>query len=169
VRILKKFVTLEEYFALEGLWRGAASLHSWPVTSTPGRSRHYTFTASMYHSKELEARCLKLLPRNTGDGLHYVDAFFLYYLPGDHVEVHTDARTGHRLNVLLTRPEEGGELVIGGKGVNWSPTDAVVFRPDREPHEVRKVLQGVRLVWSIGRCRSPAVTERPYPKQPPDV
>jgi predicted 2-oxoglutarate/Fe(II)-dependent dioxygenase YbiX len=63
------------------------------------------------------------------------------------------AQEHHRINVLLHGPEAGGELFVGGQRVSLSAGDAYVFRPDVEEHEVKMVLRGSRLIWTLGALR----------------
>ena len=81
------------------------------------------------------------------------DVYFLRYCDGAYIPPHRDPAqfgcTHRRLNALLTQATSGGELLVGGERVVLSVGDAVLFSPDREVHEVTKVV-GPRLLFSVG-------------------
>ena len=55
-----------------------------------------------------------------------------------------------RINILLAQQGAGGKLMIGGQEVHLEPRDGVFFYPDEDEHEVTPVIEGIRLVWSVG-------------------
>jgi len=90
----------------------------------------------------------------------YWDCYLLRYAPGAFVPPHVDPPLVEglvhvRMNLLVAAADEGGVLRLAGVEVPLAPGDAVVFRPDRDEHEVTRVSSGERLVWSVG-CNLPA-------------
>lgn len=86
------------------------------------------------------------------------DSFFIRYAEGALTPPHKDPSLlaggeHHRLNAMVTMPEEGGELVVEGQVIKLGLGDAYVFRSDTQEHEVKVVKAGVRLVWSVGVLR----------------
>jgi len=83
----------------------------------------------------------------------YWDVYLIRYLDGSHIPPHTDdaqlGRRHRRLNALLERATAGGELTIAGTPIELAVGDAVLFEPDREIHEVARVV-GSRLLFSVG-------------------
>jgi predicted 2-oxoglutarate/Fe(II)-dependent dioxygenase YbiX len=83
----------------------------------------------------------------------YWDVYLIRYGDGAHIPPHTDdaqhGRRHRRLNALLERATAGGELTIAGARVELAIGDAVLFEPDREVHEVARVV-GSRLLFSVG-------------------
>ena len=81
------------------------------------------------------------------------DVYLIRYPDGSHVPPHTDdaqfGRRHRRINALLERATGGGELTIAGARVELAIGDAVLFEPDREVHEVARVV-GSRLLFSVG-------------------
>lgn len=81
------------------------------------------------------------------------DAYLLRYREGAFVPEHRDPTTAlcHlRLNALLLEPSEGtGLLILDGEAFTLASGDAVLFRPDTQPHRVSKV-EGERFVLSVG-------------------
>lgn len=114
-------------------------------------------------NEEFKAKALLYLPQARYDELTYVDSFFIYYTDGDKTEPHMDGRSGKRINVLLKKPEEG-VLRISDRDVPMEVGDAVVFYPDKELHEVTPV-KGERLIWSVGRARTPPTLRNPQRKK----
>jgi hypothetical protein len=90
----------------------------------------------------------------------YWDCYLLRYPVGTRVPPHVDPPLQEglvhvRMNLLVAAADEGGSLLLAGDEVPLEPGDAVVFRPDRDVHEVTPVMRGERLVWSVG-CNLPA-------------
>lgn len=83
----------------------------------------------------------------------YWDVYLIRYLDGAHIPPHCDeaqhGRRHRRLNALLAAPAAGGELTVAGTRIELAPGDAVLFEPDREVHEVARVV-GYRLLFSVG-------------------
>jgi Rps23 Pro-64 3,4-dihydroxylase Tpa1-like proline 4-hydroxylase len=83
----------------------------------------------------------------------YWDVYLIRYRDGSHIPPHTDeaqhGRRHRRLNALLERATAGGELTIAGARFELTIGDAVLFEPDREVHEVARVV-GSRLLFSVG-------------------
>lgn len=82
------------------------------------------------------------------------DAYFLRYPNGSYIPPHKDdtafGRTKHmRLNALISKPDDGGVLVIDDKAIKLNEGDAVIFTPNLSAHSVSKVV-GERLVFSVG-------------------
>ena len=81
------------------------------------------------------------------------DAFLLRYREGAFVPEHRAPTTSlcHlRLNVLLLEASQGtGLLHLGGELFPLGAGDAVLFRPDVQPHQVTRV-EGERHVLSVG-------------------
>lgn len=80
------------------------------------------------------------------------DCHILRYPEGAGVMWHTDPVPGRRhfrLNIMLKKPQKGGEFRIRGYAiVNWCFMN--LFRPDLRPHAVEVVEKGERLVLSLG-------------------
>jgi predicted 2-oxoglutarate/Fe(II)-dependent dioxygenase YbiX len=83
----------------------------------------------------------------------YWDTYFIRYLDGAHIPPHTDpaqhGKAHRRINAILAQPAAGGELRIGGMTIPLAIGDAILFRPDRDVHEVTTV-RGSRLLFSVG-------------------
>ena len=83
----------------------------------------------------------------------YWDVYLIRYRDGSHIPPHTDdaqhGRRHRRLNALLERATAGGELTIAGARIELAIGDAVLFEPDREVHDVARVV-GSRLLFSVG-------------------
>lgn len=98
----------------------------------------------------LVARALALIGTPFED---YWDVYFIRYLDGACIPPHTDpaqhGRTHRRLNAVLAQAASGGELLVGGVQLDLAVGDAVLFSPDREVHEVSRVV-GPRLLFSVG-------------------
>ena len=101
-----------------------------------------------------------LLPRALGalgcpaDNEFY-DVFLLKYPKGAYIPKHVDeagvfGKTHHRLNALVTSADKGGHLTVDDKPIEILEGHALVFRPDEQPHAVSEVLEGGRLVLSVG-------------------
>lgn len=81
------------------------------------------------------------------------DAYLIRYNDGSFIPPHRDdASFGlrhRRLNVLVTAPISGGELLIGGILVSLAEGDGVMFHPNEDEHSVEPVV-GERLLFSVG-------------------
>lgn len=86
----------------------------------------------------------------------FLDSFFIGYCAGQGIAKHTDERSELRLNVLIVEPIVGGILTVDGAEVHIGVGDAVIFSPRTMEHSVSKVEMGERVIWSVGRTRSPA-------------
>lgn len=85
----------------------------------------------------------------------FYDAYLLRYPKGSYIPRHVDeagvfGKVHHRLNALVTEGAEGGLLTVDDHPVTLKTGDALLFRPDAHPHAVSEVLEGERLVLSIG-------------------
>jgi hypothetical protein len=82
------------------------------------------------------------------------DCYLVRYNEGCWIPLHKDdaplAQEHHRLNAMITMPEQGGELIVEGQHIELAVSDAYVFRPDLQEHEVKPVQTGTRLIWSVG-------------------
>lgn len=83
------------------------------------------------------------------------DAYLLYYPTGAFIPKHRDEASvvgmkHYRLNALVTLPKNGGIFIADDEVVNWDIGDAVLFKPDCVIHEVTRIEDGERLVWSVG-------------------
>lgn len=83
-----------------------------------------------------------------------IDCYLLRYREGSHAPPHVDpgraSREHWRLNAIIQEPGHGGDLYVGGIQYFLQQSDAVLFRPDEQPHEVTPVQGQDRLVWSLG-------------------
>jgi predicted 2-oxoglutarate/Fe(II)-dependent dioxygenase YbiX len=83
----------------------------------------------------------------------YWDVYLIRYRDGSHIPPHTDdaqhGRRHRRLNALLEPATAGGELTIADARIDLAIGDAVLFEPDREVHDVARVV-GSRLLFSVG-------------------
>lgn len=82
-------------------------------------------------------------------------ANLLHYPVGAYIPRHLDdARLfcciHHRLNAVVRAPTSGGQLLVNDKPIDLNVGDAYVFLPDDEPHEVKPVLEGERIVFTVG-------------------
>ncbi len=81
------------------------------------------------------------------------DVYLIRYSDGSFIPPHRDpaehGRQHRRLNALLTPAHSGGDLTIDGHRIELAIGDAVLFEPDRETHEVSRVV-GSRLLFSVG-------------------
>lgn len=55
-----------------------------------------------------------------------------------------------RVNIVLIQAAKGGELIVGGEEIKLNEGDGFVFRPDIIEHEVKEILEGNRMVFTIG-------------------
>jgi 2OG-Fe(II) oxygenase superfamily len=88
----------------------------------------------------------------------YWDVYLIRYRDGSHIARHVDdaqhGKRHRRINAVLTPAAGGGELWIDGRQIGLAIGDAVRFYPDREVHEVSRVV-GTRLVFSVGAWIEP--------------
>ncbi len=82
------------------------------------------------------------------------DAVLLRYPPGSYIPRHRDEAsifglTHQRLNAIVTKPNEGGVLIMAGQEVPMRAGDAILFRPDAVDHEVT-TCGDERLIFSVG-------------------
>lgn len=82
------------------------------------------------------------------------DCYVIRYVEGAYIPLHCDdaplASEHHRINAVIQNPYEGGDLYVNGEKVDLFQRDAYVFRPDTEPHEVKVVTSGTRLIFTLG-------------------
>ena len=79
------------------------------------------------------------------------DCYILRYKVGSKVPYHKDpVKSGKhfRLNIILQRAKKGGGFLLDNK--NYPSGRVVLFRPDIESHAVQEILEGTRIVLSIG-------------------
>jgi hypothetical protein len=79
------------------------------------------------------------------------DVYLLRYPEGAEVPPHRDTVSfgrHYRLNIILTRPQAGGEFVCAQP--LFATNRIKLFRPDLEEHSVSRVRQGTRYVLSLG-------------------
>lgn len=80
--------------------------------------------------------------------------YLFVYPEGTGKEPHTDCgrdnKAHTRLVACVQAAELGGELVVRGSIVTQAPGDAAVFRADEDQHEVRTIVQGVRISLTLG-------------------
>lgn len=88
----------------------------------------------------------------------YWDVYLIRYPDGSHIARHVDdaqhGKRHRRINAVLTPAAGGGELWIDGRRIDLAVGDAVRFYPDREVHEVTRVM-GTRLLFSVGAWIEP--------------
>lgn len=85
----------------------------------------------------------------------FYDAYLLRYQVGDYIPPHRDeaalaGKRHHRLNAMAACADEGGELLIQGRQIKFPLGTAIDFFPDEEEHAVTRVIQGQRLLFSVG-------------------
>jgi hypothetical protein len=80
------------------------------------------------------------------------DCYFFKYHEGSYIPRHKDPSSGrrvYRLNVVLKKPDEGGEFVCNK--MIWSWKDRVfLFRADTSYHYVTPIEKGSRWLFSLG-------------------
>jgi Rps23 Pro-64 3,4-dihydroxylase Tpa1-like proline 4-hydroxylase len=85
-----------------------------------------------------------------------MDCYILKYEEGDHIPFHTDPvpdRKHWRLNIILKRAEEGGELLFNYPDhffAQVQPERIQLFRSDLVSHAVSEVKKGTRYVLTFG-------------------
>ena len=81
------------------------------------------------------------------------DLWLLKYPEGSEIDWHDDpvedGQSHFRLNIELSRPEEGGEFKSALPPL-LSIGRATLFRPDENWHRVTQIKRGSRLVLSLG-------------------
>ena len=80
------------------------------------------------------------------------DLYLLKYPEGSEIPKHIDSAIipfyeHHRINVIIQKPEEGGDFYIGDKKQEGR---VFKFRPDLQEHSVTKITKGSRYVLSMG-------------------
>lgn len=55
-----------------------------------------------------------------------------------------------RVNVMIDSAAKGGELFVEGNEVKLNNGDALVFRAELHEHEVKPILDGSRMIFTIG-------------------
>lgn len=143
MQIIRQFCSTEEIQQLLTIWRSGTG---WEARGT------YIFTPCIRPPVVLVERARQYLPVSTKTP--YSDSFFLHYLDQKALAEHVDARSAVRLNVLVIKPEDGGEFFINHTPAPMNAGDAIVFNPDTEPHGTTRLIRGERLIWSIGRTRN---------------
>jgi len=101
-------------------------------------------------------RCLGELLRDKtpqrGEVPH--DCFIIRYPVGSYIPSHKDpvqaSAEHHRLNIILDQPAVGGLLIVDHCEYRLLPSDAYIFRPDLEEHEVTKIEVFDRYVFTVG-------------------
>lgn len=100
----------------------------------------------------LQTRSREEFPRTDFELGH--DCYLVKYPEGSSIPVHVDeAPLGfehYRLNAVVQKPLEGGQLLVEDKAIQLDVGDAYVFRPDIERHQVERIVRGERLLWSVG-------------------
>lgn len=79
------------------------------------------------------------------------DCYLLRYSTGTGVPQHADpvdSKRHYRLNVVLKNARSGGEFRC--ENCIYEGGRIKLFRPDRSPHSVTPVEEGVRYVFSLG-------------------
>jgi len=56
----------------------------------------------------------------------------------------------HRVNVMVDSAAKGGELFVDGEEVKLNEGDALVLRPELQEHEVKTIVEGSRMIFTIG-------------------
>lgn len=83
--------------------------------------------------------------------LPFFDVYLLRYPTGSYVGGHTDAAQGrrhYRLNIVLREAKYGGVFQCADPIIDTRRLK--LFRADKSPHAVSLVVDGTRLVLSIG-------------------
>lgn len=146
-RILHGFLSPRERMAIAALARSGAKRGAFEP-GRQGTGYEKLDVRELPAAERLIRRCVKEL----GDPLLF-DAWLLRYPVGSEIPVHTDppAPGLHhvRLNALAITGS-GGVLYIDGAEVPLDGGDAYLFRPDLMRHQVTRVEQNERLMWSVG-------------------
>lgn len=142
MKIIPKFCTPEDLEQLIELWK-LGSGAGWKARGS------YIFTPCRHPPQALVERARPFLLLS--DTLLHMDSFFIHYVAQSALATHTDPRSVLRLNVQVVKASVGGQFVVNDEVLSMEAGDAVVFNPNTEPHGVTKLLQGERLVWSLGR------------------
>ncbi len=85
------------------------------------------------------------------------DCYLLRFRPGAEIAEHTDPvseKKHYRLNIIIRRARSGGEFICSDP--IYESRRIKLFRPDRSPHAVTRVIEGTRYVLSVGWIRGAA-------------
>ncbi|WNA16101.1 2OG-Fe(II) oxyGenease [Xanthomonas phage XaC1] len=88
--------------------------------------------------------------------LAYCKRFDLYlfkYNEGSFIPKHKDPSFGmrhYRLNLVLKKPDKGGEFICNNKIFSIFNDRIMLFRADTEYHKITKVEKGTRWLLSLG-------------------
>jgi len=157
MKIIQSFATPEELTLLRDL---AKPLYHIPHSGGVGaRAGVYKCgTASMFGSNKgvpdsLYQKLLAasgLIPPLVGRAIQQ----FISYAKDGYIAAHKDwVDPGcklYRVNVLVDAAGKGGECVVDGVEVKLTPGDAISLRAEQELHEVKTILEGSRMIFTIG-------------------
>jgi hypothetical protein len=79
------------------------------------------------------------------------DMYLLRFSPGDEIPPHRDevGEGQHfRVNIILKNAKEGGQFIC--KELIYESKHIKYFRPDQSEHQVTKIIEGNRYVFSFG-------------------
>lgn len=79
------------------------------------------------------------------------DMYLLRFHPGHEIPPHIDKVAEgehHRINIILKNAKEGGKFIC--KNAIYESKWVKYFRPDKSEHEVTKIVEGTRYVFSLG-------------------
>ncbi|RBP48946.1 hypothetical protein [Arenicella xantha] len=79
------------------------------------------------------------------------DMYLLRFSVGDEIPPHQDQVNNgehHRVNIILKHAKEGGLFIC--HDAIYDSSRIKYFRPDQSVHQVTKIIQGSRYVFSIG-------------------
>lgn len=81
------------------------------------------------------------------------DAYLFHYCEGSYIPKHKDPSFGmkhYRLNIVLKKPEKGGEFICKNKIFSICNDRIIFFRADTEYHKINKIEKGERFLLSFG-------------------
>jgi hypothetical protein len=90
------------------------------------------------------------------------DLYLLKFDEGSEVPWHNDyvafGWRHHRINIVLWKPRKGGRVVVMGPTKRWgrdwqNRCRAMYFRPDRDMHMMKTIVEGSMLMLSFGWLR----------------
>ena len=79
-------------------------------------------------------------------GNHYLDGAFVH----EHQDKNEDGLAHVRVNVMLKKPRQGGNPILGGKELNIEEGDIWLCRAGAERHASTPIYGGERLILSYG-------------------
>jgi len=152
MKVLQNFLTSEELIVLRNLSKAlfhidGARLGTYKYSTTRGFGLGAGIPDTLYQ-KFLAAS--ELTPPLVGRDIQQ----FISYQKDGYIAAHKDwvdpGAKLYRVNVLVDKAVQGGECVVDGVEVKLNEGDAISLRAELEMHEVKPVLEGSRMIFTIG-------------------